>query len=179
MPRCLQRIASTWRVLQQGNSCWILVTQSRGRQWTPMTKTQNTNSNSPQNRPAHTNSSSRSHQAGAGTTNSGAKRNSHQRWQGKKRFGSQKKTTSLVTPIGPVKVYISACCQAPARKPKCGTKVAMQDPETKRTKDKPLGLGKWRCTSCGLVTKVTPRKPSDVAPAAVAVPEVALAAAAA
>lgn len=30
----------------------------------------------------------------------------------------------------------------------------MQDPETKKMKDKPLGLGKWRCTTCGKPCKV-------------------------
>lgn len=138
-----------------------------------MTTTQNTKSTSPQHRPQRTNSSS-SHNPQGGSTNSGKQdKNNHQRWNKRKRFGSQKKTTSRVTPSGPSKQYISACCSAPARKPKCGTKVAFQDPETKKTKDKPLGLGTWRCGTCGKVCKVTPQKIA-VAPS----PEVAVAAAA-
>ena len=56
--------------------------------------------------------------------------------------------------------YISACCSAPARKPKAGMKEAVRDPETGKTKDKPKGLGHWRCGACGKVAKVSPRKPT-------------------
>ena len=60
---------------------------------------------------------------------------------------------------GPEKEYISACCSVPARKPPAGQKESMKDPETGKTKDKPKGLGHWRCGACGKSCKVTPRKP--------------------
>jgi succinate dehydrogenase/fumarate reductase-like Fe-S protein len=40
-----------------------------------------------------------------------------------------------------------------------GQKEMTKDAETGKMKDKPKGLGKWRCTACGKVAKVTPRKP--------------------
>jgi ribosomal protein L37AE/L43A len=54
----------------------------------------------------------------------------------------------------------------PARKPRAGMKESVKDPETGKTKDKPKGLGHWRCTACGKVAKVTPQKPAskEVAP---------------
>jgi hypothetical protein len=61
---------------------------------------------------------------------------------------------------GPEFEYISACCSTPARKPRAGQKESVKDAETGKMKDKPKGLGKWRCTACGKIAKVTPRKPS-------------------
>ena len=60
---------------------------------------------------------------------------------------------------GPVKEYVSACCSAPATKPRAGAKEVQKDPESGKMKDKAKGLGHWRCSSCGKATKVTPRKP--------------------
>jgi len=37
---------------------------------------------------------------------------------------------------------------------------AVKDPETGKTKDKPKGLGKWRCSACSKVCKVTVHKPA-------------------
>ena len=59
----------------------------------------------------------------------------------------------------PLHEYITACCSVPARKPVAGQKEMTKDAETGKMKDKPKGLGKWRCTACGKVAKVTPRKP--------------------
>ena len=80
-----------------------------------------------------------------------------------KRARWAKKAKPVAKPIvqrGPVHEYISACCSAPSRKPRAGMKESVKDPETGKTKDKPKGLGHWRCTACGKVAKVTPRKPA-------------------
>ena len=34
--------------------------------------------------------------------------------------------------------------------------------ETGKFKEQPKGLGHWRCTGCGKVAKVSPRKPQPV-----------------
>ena len=86
-----------------------------------------------------------------------------------KRARWAKKAKPVAKPIvrkGPEKEYISACCSVPARKPRAGMKESVKDPETGKTKDKPKGLGHWRCTACGKVAKVTPQKPAskEVAP---------------
>jgi hypothetical protein len=62
---------------------------------------------------------------------------------------------------GPEKEYLCECHSEPARKPKAGTKVASTDPETGRPakKEKATGLGKWRCSTTGKITKVKPRMP--------------------
>ena len=80
-----------------------------------------------------------------------------------KRKNWAKKSKPVAKPIAPRREnayeYISACCSVPARKPRAGMKESVKDPETGKTKDKPKGLGKWRCTACGKIAKVTPRKP--------------------
>ena len=79
-----------------------------------------------------------------------------------KRARWAKKAKPVAKPIvrkGPEKEYISVCCSVPARKPRAGMKETVKDPETGKMKDKPKGLGHWRCTACGKVAKVTPRKP--------------------
>ena len=58
-----------------------------------------------------------------------------------------------------MKQYISVCCSLPARKPRCGQKEVVINPETKKPKEVPKGLGHWRCSGCSKVCKVTPRKP--------------------
>lgn len=70
-----------------------------------------------------------------------------------------KPTPRPVVKVGPVYEYICDCHGEPARKPRAGTKIAMKDPETGRTKDTFLGLGKWKCATTGKKCKVTPRKP--------------------
>ena len=80
-----------------------------------------------------------------------------------KRARWAKKAKPVAKPVlqrGPVHEYISACCSAPSRKPRAGMKESVKDPETGKTKDKPKGLGHWRCTACGKVAKVTPQKPA-------------------
>ena len=80
-----------------------------------------------------------------------------------KRARWAKKAVPKQKPVAPRREnafeYISACCSLPARKPKAGQKEAVKDPESGKVKDKPKGLGKWRCSGCGKVSKVTPRKP--------------------
>ena len=79
-----------------------------------------------------------------------------------KRARWAKKSKPAVKPVvkrGPVKEYTSACCSALATKPAAGAKESFKDPESGKSKDKAKGLGKWRCTTCHKVTKVTPRKP--------------------
>ena len=62
--------------------------------------------------------------------------------------------------VGPVKVYTSACCQAPATKPKAGQKEVAKDAETGKMKSGSKGLGKWRCSACSKVCRVTVHKPA-------------------
>jgi hypothetical protein len=85
-----------------------------------------------------------------------------QQTRNEKRARWAKKNRPVAKPavkLGPVKEYLCECHGEPARKPKAGTKVAMQDPESKKMKDKSLGLGKWRCATTGKVTKVSPQTP--------------------
>ena len=87
--------------------------------------------------------------------------------KGKSRYGQKKNRRPAVAPKprrGPEKEYISACCSLPARKPRCGQLEAVVNPETKKSKDVPKGLGHWRCSGCGKPTKVTPRKPQVAEP---------------
>ena len=79
-----------------------------------------------------------------GTSSSGRKHN-------------QRKPNKPVKRTAPTKEYISTCCSAPARKPRCGQEVTVTNPETKKPKQEAQGLGKWRCTACGKVTKVRPQ----------------------
>jgi hypothetical protein len=67
-------------------------------------------------------------------------------------------------PVGPVKQYLSACCSLPAIKPRCGQLEAVINPETKKSKEMPKGLGHWRCTGCRKATKVTPQVPKAAEP---------------
>lgn len=51
----------------------------------------------------------------------------------------------------PVFSYISACCNAPAKKPAC-----VRDPDDKRqNKYSRSGLGHWHCVQCSRNCKVT------------------------
>jgi len=54
--------------------------------------------------------------------------------------------------VGPVHAYVSKCCNAPAKKPKAFSPIA-------GSKDAKTGLGKWRCSACGKITKVSVGKP--------------------
>ena len=49
----------------------------------------------------------------------------------------------------PTYEYVSACCSVPVTKPRCGEKVPTLNPDSGKTKDKPLGLGKWHCNGVG------------------------------
>ena len=79
-----------------------------------------------------------------------------------KRARWAKKSKPVAKPVvrrDPEKEYISACCSVPARKPKAGERVSTKAPDSGKMKEVPRGLGHWRCTGCGKVAKVTPRKP--------------------
>src|ERR1035441_1646821 len=95
---------------------------------------------------------------------SGSAQKPHDETRNSKRARWAKKAKPVAKPIvrkGPEREYISACCSVPARKPRAGMKEPVKDPESGKTKDKPKGLGHWRCTACGKVAKVTPRKPES------------------
>jgi len=62
--------------------------------------------------------------------------------------------------VAPAKVYTSACCQAPATKPKAGQKEVAKDAETGKMKSGSKGLGKWRCSACSKVCRVAVHKPA-------------------
>ena len=65
---------------------------------------------------------------------------------------------------GPVREYITACCSAPGKKPRAFQKEIGKDPETGKMKDLVKGLGKWRCSACGKIAKVSPRAPQAAIP---------------
>src|ERR1039458_2194697 len=93
---------------------------------------------------------------------SGSSQKPNEPSRNQKRARWAKKAKPVAKPIvrkGPEKEYISACCSVPARNPRAGMRESVKAPETGKTKDKPKGLGHWRCTACGKVAKVTPRKP--------------------
>lgn len=93
---------------------------------------------------------------------SGSAQKPNQQSRNEKRARWAKKNRPVVKPVvkrGPVKEYLCDCHGEAARKPRAGTKVAVQDPETKKMKDKFLGLGKWRCATTGKRCKVTPQAP--------------------
>jgi len=60
--------------------------------------------------------------------------------------------------VAPAKVYTSACCQAPATKPKAGQKEVAKDPESGKMKSGSKGLGHWRCGQCGKTCIVSCKK---------------------
>jgi len=60
--------------------------------------------------------------------------------------------------VAPAKVYTSACCQAPATKPKAGAQEMQRDPESGKSKSQSKGLGKWRCSQCGKTCIVSCKK---------------------
>jgi hypothetical protein len=58
----------------------------------------------------------------------------------------------------PSRIYTSACCQAPATKPKAGAQEMQRDPESGKSKSQSKGLGKWRCSQCGKTCIVSCKK---------------------
>jgi hypothetical protein len=105
----------------------------------------------------HAPSQEKTKQHTKGTSPSGKKENRNakrKRWAKKNRPAPKS-----ITPRGPSKEYISACCSLPARKPAAGMKSMGKDPETGKMKETRKGLGHWRCSGCSKPTKVTPRKP--------------------
>lgn len=95
------------------------------------------------------------------SSSSAQKPNQQSRNEKRARWAKKNKPTAKrpAAPRGPVKEYLCDCHGEPARKPRAGTKVAVQDPESKKMKDKFLGLGKWRCATTGKRCKVTPQAP--------------------
>ena len=73
----------------------------------------------------------------------------------------------------PTFLYLSVCCSAPARKPQTGRKDRVQDPESKKTKEQAKGLGKWHCSQCSKVCKVTVSRAVLTGATAVDIPVVA------
>lgn len=77
---------------------------------------------------------------------------------GKSRYAKKHHGTSQAIPKRmPSVEYISSCCNLPAHKPSCDRKDQVQDPESRKIKEVPKGLGKWKCP-CGKKCKVVPRK---------------------
>ena len=94
-------------------------------------------------------------------SSSAQKPNEPSRNQKRARWAKQSKPVAKpAVKRGPEKEYISACCSAPATKPPCGQKESVKDPDSGKMKDKPKGLGHFRCSQCRKVAKVTPRKPA-------------------
>ena len=78
-----------------------------------------------------------------------------------KRKNWAKRSKPVAKPVAlalPAREYISACCNAPAHKPKAGQKEVAKDAETGKMKSGSKGLGHWRC-ACGKACKVTVGKP--------------------
>lgn len=83
----------------------------------------------------------------------------------RKRWAKRHKVvTKPVVKRGPVKEYITACCSLPGIKPRAAQKDMAKDPESGKMKETVKGLGHWRCSGCGKLAKVTPRKPVIVTP---------------
>ena len=128
--------------------------ENRGSQVSSQVSTHSQNSQKQTQKPKQNSQSKPKFNTGR-TSGKGESRN-------EKRARWAKKSKPAVKPVvkrGPVKEYTSACCSALATKPAAGAKESFKDPESGKTKDKAKGLGKWRCTTCHKVTKVTPRKP--------------------
>ena len=80
-----------------------------------------------------------------------------------KRKNWAKRSKPVAKPVAlalPAREYVSVCCNAPAHKPKAGQKEVAKDPESGKMKSGSKGLGKWRCSACSKVCKVTVHKPA-------------------
>jgi len=85
--------------------------------------------------------------------------------QGKSRYAQKKnRSTKPVAqkPVGPVNNYTSVCCKVLATKPRCGQKETAINPETKKANEVSKGLGKWRCSGCHKLCKVTVSKHKEI-----------------
>ena len=117
----------------------------------------------PQVRTQRTPTSSQSRNEHFTKRSSGQGKSSHSSQHGKSKYAkkqSSRPKQPVVVRRAPALEYISACCSLPSRKPVAGLRVSVQNPETKKSKEQPMGLGKWRCSGCGKSCKVTPRKPA-------------------
>ena len=128
---------------------------------------QNSRNNNP--RPSNQRNSGRGNSRPSQQGSSGSRQGKGSKYAGKKSGRGPAKP--FRKPAGPVKEYISACCSLPAIKPICGKLEAVVNPETKKTKQAPKGLGHWRCTGCRKGCKVIPRKPAVVEATPAPVPE--------
>src|ERR1700729_1509076 len=72
-----------------------------------------------------------------GKSSNAQKPNQQSRNEKRARWAKKKRPVAKpIVNIGPVKEYLCDCHGEPARKPRAGTKVAVQDPESKKMKDK-------------------------------------------
>lgn len=90
-----------------------------------------------------------------GTSNSQSRNAKRARWAKKNKPVAKPRVQK-----GPEKEYVCACHGEPARKPRAGQKDVIKDPESGKMKDKPKGLGHWRCSVTNKSAKVSPRKPA-------------------
>jgi len=72
-----------------------------------------------------------------------------------------KPVAKTLPPVGPVREYLSVCCNSTARKPKAGQKEVAKDPESGKMKSASKGLGHWRCSACAKACKVTVHQPAE------------------
>ena len=119
----------------------------------PHFKQQNTASSVPNRKPTQVTS----HSAKGGAGRKQTRDEKRKRWAKK-----HKVVAKPVVKRGPVKEYITACCSLPGIKPRAAQKDMAKDPESGKMKETVKGLGHWRCSSCGKLAKVTPRKPVAV-----------------
>lgn len=97
-----------------------------------------------------------------GTSSFPKKENKQSRNEKRRRWAKKNKPVAKpVVKRGPVKEYITACCNVTARKPQAGDKIATKNPESGKTESTVKGLGHWRCSACGKPAKVSPRKPES------------------
>lgn len=90
-----------------------------------------------------------------GNTSKQGKRNKRRRNRGKRNpVQSLKKYTA------PVKEYVSKCCGSTAKKPSTGKPTGNSEKQKGATDHtQVVGLGGWRCGSCGKPCKVSPQAP--------------------
>jgi hypothetical protein len=95
------------------------------------------------------------------SSGSAQKPNTETRDQKRKRWAKTAKPVAKpVVKRGPVHEYFSTCCSLPAQKPVAGEKVTEKDPESGKMKTQPKGLGKWRCSGCKKICKVSRKAPA-------------------
>ena len=110
---------------------------------------------------SNSNSRGRTNRTTSGTSTSRDQKPQQSREQKRKNWAKRSKPVAKPSVrVAPAKVYTSACCQAPATKPKAGQKEVAKDAETGKMKSGSKGLGKWRCSACSKVCRVAVHKPA-------------------